>query len=586
MQTIRRSSVLLLLIGVHKDRPCSFATERFLLEATNSSQNGGSLLAYVQSRLRPEIFTHPIWVHFGVKEKLVTPGIIKDLLNEAKQLRDEDPDSTCQVLLICAVYQNCIGQRDDALRTIQQILSLAKRTSLSQEIVWATWGACAICIQDGNYEQAAKHLHRLQIRLREQNEWILTDFIEMVEHSLFQKASASTAGGLDQSHDQPSVGLMYNTFDWLQHWGFSTQSTIPEFRAISSHLIHPTHQKTASSQPLLSGQRWQGYWHTIKRVVAGELRLQWVEKDAPPRASLKMQSQIKYSPPPNSFKFEDFLSHSSQSHIPDPSWIQTAPSPPPEKTYAGTSLLVYCMGPFRVYQDEQLIEDWPSSKGKAVFKYLVTHRKRPVIKDVLMDLFWPDIPAESARNNLNVAIYGLRQALHKTHPSYSHVLFINDCYLLNPELQIWLDYEAFLGIITAARELEESGELEAIISEYSKAETLYQGEFLAEDRYEDWLLPLRENLQTEYLSLLDRLNHLLLEKQDYQACIHLCRKMLAVDPCNEEAHRNLMRCFFERGQSYMALRQYYLCVEAIKEGMNVAPDSATNELYKFIRRHS
>jgi DNA-binding SARP family transcriptional activator len=57
--------------------------------------------------------------------------------------------------------------------------------------------------------------------------------------------------------------------------------------------------------------------------------------------------------------------------------------------------------------------------------------------------------------------------------------------------------------------------------------------------------------------------------------------MLTIDPCNEEAHRHLMRCFFERGQSYMALRQYYLCVEALKEGLNVAPASATKELYEI-----
>jgi len=55
---------------------------------------------------------------------------------------------------------------------------------------------------------------------------------------------------------------------------------------------------------------------------------------------------------------------------------------------------------------------------------------------------------------------------------------------------------------------------------------------------------------------------------------------------SEEAHRRLMRCFFERGQSYMALRQYHLCVEALKEGLNVAPAYATKELYEFIRRHS
>jgi DNA-binding SARP family transcriptional activator len=512
--------------------------------------------------------------------------LIEDLLTTAKQLQDDDPDSACQVLLVCAALQNYTGQCDEAIRAIQQILSLAESASLIREIVWATWGACAICVQAGDYEQAARHLQCLQPGLRKQDDWVLADYIEMVGDCLSQKALTSSSGGSDHSCNQPMDDLMRLSFDWLHRWGFSDQFIFPEFQATSGQPIRHVEQEASPPQLLTSIQRWQRYWHTIRQIARGELRLQWVAKNAPPRASPEMQHQATNSLPSNSYQLLASPSLSSQTYIQDQSRTTLAASSRSEETHAGASLLVYCLGLFRVYQDEQPVEDWPSSKGKAVFKYLVTHRERPVVKDVLMDLFWPDIPAETARNNLNVAIYGLRQALRKTHPSYSHVLFINDCYLLNPELHIWLDYEAFLGIIATARELEESGDLEATIREYSKAETLYQGEFLAEDRYEDWLLPLRENLQAEYLSLLDRLNLHFFEKQDYQACIHLCRKMLSIDPCSEEAHRHLMRCFFERGQSYLALRQYYLCVEALKEGLNVAPSSITKELYEYIHRHS
>ncbi|MBN1583616.1 MAG: winged helix-turn-helix domain-containing protein [Anaerolineae bacterium] len=86
------------------------------------------------------------------------------------------------------------------------------------------------------------------------------------------------------------------------------------------------------------------------------------------------------------------------------------------------SLVIYCLGPFRAYQDDQPVTDWPSSKGKSIFKYLITHREHPVAKDILMELFWPGSSPDSARNNLNVAIYGLRQALRKVRPSFSHVL--------------------------------------------------------------------------------------------------------------------------------------------------------------------
>ena len=225
------------------------------------------------------------------------------------------------------------------------------------------------------------------------------------------------------------------------------------------------------------------------------------------------------------------------------------------------SLVIYCLGPFRVYQDDQPVEDWPSSKGKCIFKYLVTHRERPVVKEVLMELFWSGAHPDAARNNLNVAIYGLRQAFRKARPSFSHVLFQDDCYLLNPNLQIWVDCEAFMEHFAAARSLEQRGELVAAIREYRAAEALYQGKFLEEDRYEDWPIPQRQSLQDDYLGLLDRLSRYYFDQEDYAACATVCGKMLAVDSCREEAHRRLMRCYSRQGQRYLALRQYHLCVE-------------------------
>jgi DNA-binding SARP family transcriptional activator len=248
------------------------------------------------------------------------------------------------------------------------------------------------------------------------------------------------------------------------------------------------------------------------------------------------------------------------------------------------SLAVYCLGLFRVYQDEHPVEDWPSSKGKCIFKYLVTHRERPIAKQVLMELFWPGAHPDAARNSLNVAIYGLRQALRRVRPLYSHVLFQDDCYLLNPGLQIWVDCEAFAEHLTTAQALEQRGERVAAMRQYAAAEALYQGEFLEEDRYEDWPIPRRQSLQDDYLGLLEQSSHYYLDQEDFAACASMCNKMLAVEPCCEEAHRRLMRCYSREGQHYLALRQYHLCVERLKEELDMAPTSTTTSLYEQIRK--
>ena len=91
-----------------------------------------------------------------------------------------------------------------------------------------------------------------------------------------------------------------------------------------------------------------------------------------------------------------------------------------------------------------------------------------------MDLFWRDADPDAARNNLNVAIYGLRQALRAARPDFSHILFQEDAYLLNLAMSIWIDVEEFEQHYEAGRMLEKRGKLAEATREYEVAEGLYQ----------------------------------------------------------------------------------------------------------------
>jgi DNA-binding SARP family transcriptional activator len=201
-----------------------------------------------------------------------------------------------------------------------------------------------------------------------------------------------------------------------------------------------------------------------------------------------------------------------------------------------------------------------------------------------MDLFWRDADPEAARNNLNVAIYGLRQALRVARPDFSHILFEDDHYLLNPTMPIWVDAEEFIRCYEAGRTLEKRAMWAEVVRAYEVAEGLYQGDFLEEDLYEDWPIPRRQALRDNYLVILDRLSRHYLEEERYGTCIHLCRKILAEDDCREDAHRRLMRCYSQQGQRNLALRQYHVCEEILARVLDVPPMQETAALYHSIRR--
>lgn len=248
--------------------------------------------------------------------------------------------------------------------------------------------------------------------------------------------------------------------------------------------------------------------------------------------------------------------------------------------------MIYCFGAFRVYQNDQLIEEWNGLKGQAVLKYLVAHRGMPTAKDVLMDIFWPDTETEAARRNLHQAIYSLRQTLRRRDPDMQYIQFENNQYFLTPALSVWVDAEEFQTHVQAGQRLEAAGQLAAAMVNYGTAESLYQGDFLDEDVYDDWPRPRRERLRTIYLDIADRLSEYYRQQGEYSAAITLCQKILTIDNCVEEAHRRLMRCYLAQGQRHPAIRQYHICVQALAKELDAPPADETQSLYASIIKNS
>ena len=259
--------------------------------------------------------------------------------------------------------------------------------------------------------------------------------------------------------------------------------------------------------------------------------------------------------------------------------------PEPDRPLAGNadSLSILCLGPFRVYRDKHMIGDWHSLKGLLILKYMVRHHKTPVAKDVLMDVFWPEADQEVARRNLHQAIYNLRQMLRRGQPDFRPILFENDCYLFNPEIALNLDFEAFERHVQTGRRMEAAGRSPEAFAEYRLAEELYRGDFMEQDPYEDWASLQREQIRNSYLEIADCLSEQQCRQGEYAAAIELCQKILAKDNCHEHAHRRLMRCYQCLGQRGSVIRQYRLCVEAMKRELDVPPSEETQSLLgKFV----
>jgi DNA-binding SARP family transcriptional activator len=576
------------------------------VKQTILSQNGNSLLDYAISRLNPEIFTHPVWVRFGREQITTSLNLIVDLLSAAKSLQEKDPSAACQILLICAVYQNYAGQHFNALKTTQKAISLAEHGNLIRETLWGIWGACAISIQQGNYEQAEKHFIDLRVAFGTQNEWILASFVDELRGSLSQPFNANLGHSSISSDDQPYGDMLTFTFDWLQHWGIFAQSFELEMEVTSSDVAGHAITRPESIQSFSPIQRWRGRWRSLALAFRGELRLQWVEKN--PQPSMRrpsfwrtiMDSLQRYI----SNRHTDVHLPEDMPQIVNNSLLLPAQESPPkakprkkkpsstprkvnsnhrsEQSSSAIPVAVHMLGTFSMTVGNLAVK-LPPSRGLSVLKYLLLHHKQGTSREVLMDTFWPEAEPELARNNLNVAIHSLRKALRKI-TFLPVIIFEDGSYGLEPNLQAWLDVEEFERCVKAGKRLESRNQLGAAITEYEAAVSLYQGDFLEQNLYEEWTVLDRERLRVAYLDTLDRLSQIYFSQEHYAACITVCQLILAHDHCREDSHCLLMRCYSHQGQYHLARRQYQLCVEVLRAELDVKPESETTQLYEKIRR--
>ncbi|MCE7982440.1 MAG: transcriptional activator domain-containing protein [Caldilinea sp. CFX5] len=203
---------------------------------------------------------------------------------------------------------------------------------------------------------------------------------------------------------------------------------------------------------------------------------------------------------------------------------------------------------------------------------------RPVARDQLCFLFWPDIDDSAARRNLTVLLNQLRQAL----PCPELVLSQGDAILLNPD-HLQTDTVVFAEALAQATR---GGMVEPLTT----AVDLYRGPFLdgfalpACAEFEAWAGQERQSWERRYLDALALLVDAYVARSAYAQAIAAAQRALAVDPLAEEMHRQLITLYATAGDRTAALRQFEQCVIMLERELGVSPLPETRAVYEAVRQ--
>jgi len=214
-------------------------------------------------------------------------------------------------------------------------------------------------------------------------------------------------------------------------------------------------------------------------------------------------------------------------------------------------------------------------KCRALLAFLAMQGGIAQSRERLAALLWEEADADSARTSLRQALSAIRRAL----PEKARTILKADTL----QVALALDQvEVDLAQLRALLAESTSSALKAVQAQ--AARELLEGFDARSDAFDEWLGGERRALRRDLCAAMQMLADLCREAGDAAGEIDALNRLLALEPLNESAHRELMEACARAGRYTDALRQYQQCRALLRRELDLAPEPATEALYRELMK--
>jgi len=244
-------------------------------------------------------------------------------------------------------------------------------------------------------------------------------------------------------------------------------------------------------------------------------------------------------------------------------------------------VFIRLLGPFQILKMGQPVSLRAGGKAEQLLSCLALHPRVGVHRATLVEHIWPDTPPTLAGQCLNTLIHSLKLQLADALAGQPPIVHTQSHYALNLHGGVRVDVLEFESAVTQGHRLLSTGSTAAAIESYEHAVALYGDDLGAGSDMSEFLE--RERLRATCLTTLARLADAQFELANYGQALESAVRLLAVDPCREDAHRMIMRTYVRLGARAQALRQFNLCRLILQDEFDAVPEPATERLFNLVR---
>ena len=221
-----------------------------------------------------------------------------------------------------------------------------------------------------------------------------------------------------------------------------------------------------------------------------------------------------------------------------------------------------------------------AKQGRLVFAYLVCERTRPVPKEELAAVLWPNEMSPSWEGALSSLTSKLAAVLSIEPLRTRGVSFSRNFgqYQVNLPSDVWIDIEAAASAIDRAEAHMKGENPERVLGPATAASAIAKRPFLPGiDGF--WAASLRGKLQRQLVRALDCLTESQLLLGEELLAVETATEAIKLDNLRERAYQLLMSAYAATSNRAEAVKVYHQLRELLLEELGTEPSPETEALY-------
>lgn len=242
-----------------------------------------------------------------------------------------------------------------------------------------------------------------------------------------------------------------------------------------------------------------------------------------------------------------------------------------------SGLRAECLGAFRLYEGAREIPSshWGRAQVRAMLQYLLLQPGFAASRETLLETFWPEEAPSQSRSRLRVGINRLRQALR---PLGVTLTTHTDTIALPQEAVVSVDLLLFRDHLEGARAAVRQ-DPERCVKHCRAGRLLYRGPLLA-DSFWPGVERYRQQVHTELAELLWLWQEAAMRVARAEEAVTALSELVALEPGNEEAARQLINLLIRSGRRGEAMRLYRDLARWLKAELGLDPSPQTQSLVR------